>query len=69
MPRARKAAWKTLGLLVYRSSLLIVWAILSLPGVVLNGPIFLLASIISRQKAKGAVYFIDFVTDFPLTVQ
>jgi glycerol-3-phosphate O-acyltransferase / dihydroxyacetone phosphate acyltransferase len=32
-----------------------VWTILALPGVILNGPIFLLASIISRRKAKGAL--------------
>jgi glycerol-3-phosphate O-acyltransferase/dihydroxyacetone phosphate acyltransferase len=40
-------------LLTYRVGLLGVWAIFALPGVVLNGPIFILASIISRRKAKG----------------
>jgi glycerol-3-phosphate O-acyltransferase / dihydroxyacetone phosphate acyltransferase len=30
-----------------------VWTVLALPGVVLNGPIFLLASVLSRKKAKG----------------
>ena len=30
-----------------------VWSTLALPGVILNGPIFILASIISRRKAKG----------------
>ena len=35
-----------------------VWAILALPGVILNGPIFILASIISRKKAKGASVFV-----------
>lgn len=33
--------------------LLIVWTLLALPGTLLNGPIFILASIISRKKAKG----------------
>jgi glycerol-3-phosphate O-acyltransferase / dihydroxyacetone phosphate acyltransferase len=53
VPNARRASWKTLGLLLYRVGLLSVWSIFSLPGVILNGPIFLLASIISRRKAKG----------------
>ncbi|KZS89886.1 glycerol-3-phosphate O-acyltransferase [Sistotremastrum niveocremeum HHB9708] len=53
VPVASKATWKILGLLLYRVGLLLAWSILALPGVVLNGPIFLLASIISRQKAKG----------------
>ncbi|CCL99138.1 uncharacterized protein FIBRA_01153 [Fibroporia radiculosa] len=55
VPHAQKASWKTLGLLAYRLGLLIVWTILALPGVILNGPIFLAASIISRQKAKEAL--------------
>ena len=53
VPRAQRANWKTFGLLVYRLALLIFWSILALPGVVLNGPIFILASLISRKKAKG----------------
>ncbi|KAF9532948.1 glycerol-3-phosphate O-acyltransferase [Crepidotus variabilis] len=53
VPRAQKAEWKTLGLLTYRLGLLLVWTILSLPGVVLNAPILILASILSRKKAKG----------------
>lgn len=53
VPRAQKANWKTLGLLTYRVGLLIVWTIFALPGTILNGPIFILASILSRQKAKG----------------
>lgn len=32
---------------------------LALPGVILNGPIFLLASIISRKKAKGMASISD----------
>lgn len=35
-----------------------VWSTLALPGVILNGPIFILASIISRKKAKGASTFV-----------
>jgi len=55
VPRAHKAVWKTLGLTMYRIGLLLVWTILALPGVILNGPIFLLAAIISRRKAKEAL--------------
>ncbi|KAG8714739.1 Microtubule-associated protein, microtubule dynamics during spindle orientation [Ceratobasidium sp. 423] len=55
VPTARRATWKTLGLLVYRVGLLAVWTAFSLPGVILNGPIFILASILSRQKAKEAL--------------
>ena len=53
VPRAQKASWKTAGLLTYRIGLLIVWTILALPGTVLNSPMFILASIMSRKKAKG----------------
>ncbi|KAE9404277.1 glycerol-3-phosphate O-acyltransferase [Gymnopus androsaceus JB14] len=53
VPRAQKATWKTLGLLCYRVCLLVVWAVFALPGTILNGPIFILASIISKQKAKA----------------
>ncbi|KIK59889.1 hypothetical protein GYMLUDRAFT_226942 [Collybiopsis luxurians FD-317 M1] len=55
VPRAQKASWKTLGLLTYRVGLLIVWAIFALPGTILNGPMFILASLISRKKAKEAL--------------
>ncbi|KZT26230.1 hypothetical protein NEOLEDRAFT_1197549 [Neolentinus lepideus HHB14362 ss-1] len=55
VPRAQRATWKTLGLLGYRTGLLAVWATFSLPGVILNGPIFLTASILSRKKAKEAL--------------
>jgi hypothetical protein len=53
VPRAQKASWKTLSLLIYRVCLLLVWTMLALPGTVLNGPMFILAAIISRRKAKG----------------
>ncbi|CCL99136.1 uncharacterized protein FIBRA_01151 [Fibroporia radiculosa] len=53
--RAEKASWQTLGLLLYRFSLLMMWATLALPGVILNAPIFLSASIMSRQKAREAL--------------
>ncbi|KZV71648.1 glycerol-3-phosphate O-acyltransferase [Peniophora sp. CONT] len=55
VPGARKSSWKTLGLLLYRVGLLSVWSVLALPGVILNGPIFLTASILSRKKAKEAL--------------
>ncbi|THH14858.1 hypothetical protein EW146_g5540 [Bondarzewia mesenterica] len=55
VPRAQKASWKTFGLLLYRLGLLTVWTVLALPGVILNGPIFLVASIVSRKKAKEAL--------------
>lgn len=53
VPGARKASWRTFGLLCYRVLLLTVWGILALPGVILNGPIFLTASNMSKKKAKG----------------
>ena len=43
---------------MYRIFLLLVWSTLALPGVILNGPIFILASIVSRKKAKGASFFV-----------
>ncbi|KAL4248145.1 Glycerol-3-phosphate O-acyltransferase [Abortiporus biennis] len=55
VPIAKRASWKTLGLLGYRLLLLTVWSVLALPGVILNGPIFLTASIISHKKAKEAL--------------
>ncbi|SRR6266702_167902 len=51
--RAKRASWKALGLLLYRVGLLSVWSTFALPGVILNGPIFLTASILSKKKAKG----------------
>lgn len=54
VPRAKKASWKTLSLLLYRLILLLIWTILAFPGTILNGPMFIIASIISRRKAKGA---------------
>ncbi|KAJ7206333.1 hypothetical protein GGX14DRAFT_457607 [Mycena pura] len=53
--RAERASWKTLALLTYRVCLLSVWSIFALPGVVLNSPIIILASIVSRKKAKEAL--------------
>ena len=50
--------WKTFGLLLYRILLLLIWSSLALPGVILNGPTFILASIISRKKAKGMSAFV-----------
>jgi glycerol-3-phosphate O-acyltransferase/dihydroxyacetone phosphate acyltransferase len=37
---------------------LIIWALLALPGTILNGPMFILASMLSRQKAKGMLIVI-----------
>lgn len=56
VPRATKASWKSLGLLTYRLGLLLVWTLLALPGTVLNGPLLVIASLISRKKAKGEVF-------------
>ncbi|KAL9933544.1 hypothetical protein V8E36_007720 [Tilletia maclaganii] len=53
--RAHRAGWRSLGLLLYRTGLLFIWSSLALPGVVLNAPIFILAKIISRHKAKEAL--------------
>ncbi|KAI0091747.1 glycerol-3-phosphate O-acyltransferase [Irpex rosettiformis] len=55
VPGARKGSWKTLGLLCYRLLLLTVWSVFALPGVILSGPIFLTASIVSKKKAKEAL--------------
>ncbi|KAJ7621431.1 hypothetical protein FB45DRAFT_1093303 [Roridomyces roridus] len=55
VPRAQRATWKVLALLTYRIGLLAVWTTFAFPGVVLNSPIFILASIISRKKAKEAL--------------
>ncbi|KAN0133745.1 hypothetical protein V8E53_008469 [Lactarius tabidus] len=53
--RAKRANWKTLSLLLYRVGLLSVWSTFALPGVILNGPIFLVASILSKKKAREAL--------------
>ncbi|KAL1692296.1 hypothetical protein GGG16DRAFT_90169 [Schizophyllum commune] len=55
VPKAQRANWKVLGLLAYRLILLAVWGVLALPGTILNGPIFILASVISHKKAKEAL--------------
>ncbi|KAF8902154.1 glycerol-3-phosphate O-acyltransferase [Mucidula mucida] len=55
VPRARKASLAALGLLGYRTCLLLVWTALALPGTILNGPLLILASILSRKKAKEAL--------------
>lgn len=53
--RASNRSLKSLLLLVYRTGLLLWWGMLSLPGVVLHAPVFILAKIISHQKAKEAL--------------
>ncbi|KAH7107845.1 glycerol-3-phosphate O-acyltransferase [Auriculariales sp. MPI-PUGE-AT-0066] len=55
VPRAQRAGWKTLGLLVYRLGLLTVWSTFSVPGVVMNAPVFLLAKLISQKKQREAL--------------
>jgi len=55
VPVAKKASYKTLGLLLYRIGLLLAWSLLALPGTILNSPMFILASILSRKKAKEAL--------------
>lgn len=53
VPGSRKAGWRTFGLLCYRALLLAIWTTFALPGVILNGPVFLTAKIVSHKKAKG----------------
>lgn len=53
--RVGRPFWRSLFLLGYRFGLLTVWGGLALPGVILNSPIFLAASIISRKKAREAL--------------
>jgi hypothetical protein len=48
--------WKTLGLLLYRIGVLLVWSVFALPGVILNAPIFITAKIMSKKKAKGEIF-------------
>lgn len=52
---ARQANWQVAGLLGYRIFLLLLWGSLALPGFILNLPIFVVAKVISRQKAKEAL--------------
>lgn len=54
--RASNRSIKSLLLLVYRTGLLLWWSILSLPGVVLHAPVFILAKVISIQKARGVLW-------------
>ncbi|EJT98296.1 hypothetical protein DACRYDRAFT_118608 [Dacryopinax primogenitus] len=52
---ATRAAWKSFTLLVYRTGLVLTWTIFALPGVILNGPIFIVAAYMSEKKAKEAL--------------
>lgn len=47
--------WKSLILLCFRAGLVTGWGVLALPGVILNAPMFLCASIVSRRKAREAL--------------
>ena len=51
--RVSNRSIKSLLLLIYRTGLLLWWGMLSLPGVILHAPVFILAKLISRRKAKG----------------
>ncbi|WVQ82544.1 hypothetical protein IAT38_004673 [Cryptococcus sp. DSM 104549] len=53
--RASNRSAKSAVLLVYRTGLLIWWSMLALPGAILHAPIFILAKVISIQKAKEAL--------------
>ena len=52
---ASRAHWKSFLILLWRTGLISAWTIMALPGIVLNAPIFIAASIISRKKAKEAL--------------
>lgn len=52
-----RPAWKSLLLLVYRSVLVTAWGLVALPGVILNAPMFIACTMISRKKAKGWAFF------------
>ncbi|POW11904.1 hypothetical protein PSTT_04978 [Puccinia striiformis] len=47
--------WKSLILLCFRAGLVTGWGVLALPGVILNSPMFICASYISRKKAREAL--------------
>jgi glycerol-3-phosphate O-acyltransferase/dihydroxyacetone phosphate acyltransferase len=51
--RASNKSIKSFLLLIYRTGLLLWWGMLSLPGVILHAPVFILAKTISHKKAKG----------------
>lgn len=51
--RASNFKKRSLAMLIYRLSLLLVWSLLALPGVILHAPIFIPAKILSHKKAKG----------------
>ncbi|WVF70519.1 hypothetical protein IAT40_005309 [Kwoniella sp. CBS 6097] len=53
--RASSRSVKSSLLLVYRTGLLLWWSMLALPGAILHAPIFILAKLISIQKAKEAL--------------
>ncbi|WAR56143.1 hypothetical protein PtB15_6B888 [Puccinia triticina] len=47
--------WKSLILLCFRAGLVTGWGVLALPGVILNCPMFICASYVSRKKAREAL--------------
>ncbi|WVR05947.1 hypothetical protein IAU60_002974 [Kwoniella sp. DSM 27419] len=59
--RASSRTIKSLLLLIYRSGLLLWWSMLALPGAILHAPVFILAKVISIQKAKGESRYDDWM--------
>lgn len=67
--RVSRPLWRSAILLCYRVGLFAAWGILALPGVVLNAPIFIAATVISRRKAKGLYSSLSrMVFPSPLTI-
>lgn len=64
--RVARPLWRSILLLCYRMGLFSVWGLLALPGVILNGPIFVAASVISHMKARGSFqkYHFQFLLTF-----
>ncbi|KAI9472339.1 MAG: hypothetical protein EXX96DRAFT_583706 [Benjaminiella poitrasii] len=55
VPEINLRGWRTFCLLWYRIGVLIVWALLSFPGSILNLPIVITAKALSAKKAKEAL--------------
>jgi glycerol-3-phosphate O-acyltransferase/dihydroxyacetone phosphate acyltransferase len=51
--KINKPVWRSLLLLVYRSLLVTGWGLVALPGVILNAPMFIACTLISRRKQRG----------------
>jgi glycerol-3-phosphate O-acyltransferase/dihydroxyacetone phosphate acyltransferase len=55
LERASHIGVHSLALILYRVGLLLWWTMLALPGTILHAPVFILAKVISHQKAKEAL--------------